>query len=80
MMKEQILDAAKESVPKQKSGFSKKGNVGSGVGTKVESTSNSTKKLIFSFKKDSKGNTKIPSNTVGKNNVFVHHRRVQSHG
>ena len=80
MMKEQTLDTAKESVPKQKSGFSKKGTIGSGGGTKVESTSNSTKKLIFSFKKDSKGNTKIPSSTVGKNNVFVHHRRVQSHG
>ena len=40
-------------------------------GTKVESTTNSTKKLIFSFKKDSKGNSKIPSNTSGKNNVFV---------
>ena len=77
--KEPTHENAKEVVTK-KSQFSKKGLAGTGGGTKVESTSNSTKKLIFSFKKDSKGNAKIPASTPGKNNVFVQHRRVQSHG
>ena len=78
--KEPHLDGLKENTIKTKSGFSKKGQTALNDGTKVESTTNSTKKLIFSFKKDSKVGLKGPTSTTNKNNVLVKHRRVQSHG
>ena len=70
-LKESVTDDSKGNVTKTKTGVSKKGQSGFNAGTKVESTTNSTKKLIFSFKKDSKVNTKLPTNTNNKNNVFV---------
>ena len=79
-LKEPLPDDTKGNLTKTKNNVNKKGQSGFNPGTKVESTTNSTKKLIFSFKKDSKGNTKLPANANNKNNVFVQHRRVQSHG
>ena len=61
----------KENASKIKSGASKKGMDGGSGGTKIESTGSSTKKLIFSFKKDSKGLAKMPIGTSAKSNVFV---------
>ena len=70
-LKEALPDDTKGNLTKTKNNVNKKGQSGFNAGTKVESTTNSTKKLIFSFKKDSKVNTKLPANTNNKNNVFV---------
>ena len=63
-------EVIKENVTKSKSGASKKGIDGGSGATKIETTGNSTKKLIFSFKKDSKGVAKMPIGTSAKSNVF----------
>ena len=60
-------DTIKEHIPKAKSGVSKKGLDGGSGATKVDATGSSTKKLIFSFKKDSKGITKAISGAPNKN-------------